>query len=125
MSSKEGTKEDNDRTKSGRSSYPSNTYSHNGVYIDETICSDDDVPLHSLNSKDIKGRLEISKQNGMVLHHHFDRLKIVENEDSVVQDALRPVQLDSLKSLRGDRITDCHPQTLNVDHALIVVQLIF
>ncbi len=58
------------------------------------------MPLDSLNSKDIKDRLEISKQNGMDLHHHLDRLKIVENEDSVVQDALRPVQLDSLKSRR-------------------------
>ncbi len=50
-------------------------------------------------------RQEISKTNGMVLHHHLDRLKIVEDEDSVVQDALRPVQLDSLKSRKGDRIS--------------------
>jgi hypothetical protein len=119
VSSKEGAKEDNDRNKSGRSSYPSNTYSHNDVYIDETICSDDDVQLDSLNCKNMSDRLDISKQNGMVLHHHLDRLKIIDDEVSVVQDALRPVQLDSLKSRRGDRITDCHPQTLNVDHNLI------
>ncbi len=54
----------------------------------------------------------------MVLHHHLDRFKIVEDEVSVVQDALRPVLIDSLKSRKGYGITDCHPQTLNVDHAL-------
>ncbi len=49
--------------KSGITSDPSNTYSLNDVLIDDTINSDDDVHLNNLNCKDIKGRLEISKQN--------------------------------------------------------------
>ncbi len=33
------------------------------------------------------------------------------------QVALRLVQIDSIRSRKGDRISDCHPQSLNVDHA--------
>ncbi len=37
---------------------------------------------------------------------------------NVDQAALRPDQLDSIRSRKGNRISDCHPQSLNVDRAL-------
>ncbi len=62
-------------------------------------------------------RLEKNKQNGMVLHHHLDRSRKISGKINVEQAALRPVQLDSFRSRKGDRISDCHPQSLNVGHA--------
>ncbi len=62
-------------------------------------------------------RLAKGKKNGMVFHHHLDRRKNISEKINVDQVALRPDPLDSLRSRKGDRISDCHPQSLNVDRA--------
>jgi hypothetical protein len=72
------------------------------IDIPDVDDSDDDV-LVNLDARNMLDRLAIDINRG---------------EISVEQAALRPVQLDRIRSRKGDRITDCHPQSMNVDHAL-------
>jgi hypothetical protein len=54
----------------------------------------------------------------MVFYNHLDRRKNISEKINIDQAALRTDPLDSLRSRKGDRISDSHPQSLNVDRAL-------
>jgi hypothetical protein len=47
----------------------------------------------------------------MVLNHHLDRFNIIGANINVEQAALRPVQLDRIKSHSDENIKDCHRST--------------
>ncbi len=93
------------------------------IDIPNVIYSIDDVQS-SLNNKNMKDSLSLdskshrSVNDGMVFHHHQGKLDVSSKYINVDQVALRLDQLDSLRSRKGDRITDCHPQSSNVDYAL-------
>ena len=54
----------------------------------------------------------------MVFNHHQGKLDLSSEYINVDQVALRLDQLNSIRSRRGDKISDCHSPYLNVDYAL-------